>query len=101
MNVSYLAIIINKWLFTVELLFLFEALIIIKKYVFQVASLSFTFWNRFSELLYEKQELKDLLSPYIYRLVMALRSHMLLDPSYVGWFYSKNCEQWYQLLSSD
>lgn len=49
---------------------------------FEVASLSFTFWNRFAELLYEKQELKDLLSPYIYRLVMALRSHMLLDPSY-------------------
>ena len=52
---------------------------------FQVAEVTFNFWHKLSEELYQrnKADLNDIFKPYIQRLIIALCRHCQMDPDHV------------------
>ena len=59
-------------------------------YYFQVAEVTFNFWHKLSEELYQrnKTELNDCFKPYIQRLIIALCRHCQMDPDHVSLLFS-------------
>ena len=65
----------------------------------QVADITFNFWNRLSELLYEDKRsdcLTTTFKPYIARLIIALCRLCQYDPHMVRWSaHSSTIQMWY------
>lgn len=54
--------------------------------IFQVGEISFNFWYRLSEELYQRsvQSVTDVFKPYIQRLIVALCRHCQIEPDHVS-----------------
>lgn len=57
--------------------------------IVQVAEITFNFWYRLSEELYQRNttELTDIFKPYIQRLIVAMCRHCQLESDHVRNFY--------------
>ena len=56
------------------------------KNIFQVADITFNFWYRLSEALYQRNQptLNEVFRPYVQRLIVALCRHCQFEPDHVS-----------------
>ena len=69
-----------------RLYFCNQAFLLLIKVTLDTAEISFNFWYRLSEELYQRsvQEITDVFKPYIQRLIVALCRHCQIEPDHVS-----------------